>query len=265
MVGEHEISPSEVLYKVREVGKFLITSGRRIICDPRSDADAGLLKAFISGPVMAILLHQRKMMPLHASCVALNGKAIAFVGGSGSGKSTTAVMLHKRGYDFVSDDILTLRFPAEDGNLPPTVCQTGRTAKLWDDASQLLNVANDMADKEHSGTAKRTFNALPARAAGASRSNEKPRLSAIFILRWIFPDSAGIEILSVPPFESIGLLRKNVYRQELVLALGLEGDYLGRLARIRQSVPVFTLARPFASKALPSIQDAVARYAGIVE
>jgi hypothetical protein len=45
---------------------------------------------------------------LHGSVVAHNGRAIAVVGASGSGKSTAALALLDRGWELVADDMLTL-------------------------------------------------------------------------------------------------------------------------------------------------------------
>ncbi|MCU9838600.1 serine kinase [Ruegeria sp. WL0004] len=46
---------------------------------------------------------------VHASCVALSGRALLIVGASGSGKSTLALDLLAQGAGLVSDDRVTLR------------------------------------------------------------------------------------------------------------------------------------------------------------
>jgi serine kinase of HPr protein (carbohydrate metabolism regulator) len=53
--------------------------------------------------------------PLHASCVAIGGRAVLLAGGSGCGKSDLALRLIDRGARMVSDDYTLLR--AEDGRL----------------------------------------------------------------------------------------------------------------------------------------------------
>lgn len=45
---------------------------------------------------------------VHASCVALDGRAVLLMGVSGSGKSDLAVRLIDRGWSLVSDDYVTL-------------------------------------------------------------------------------------------------------------------------------------------------------------
>lgn len=60
---------------------------------------------------------------LHASTVALDGRAVIISGPSGSGKSDLALRLMDRGFSLVSDDQTFLRM--EDGRLiasaPPTI------------------------------------------------------------------------------------------------------------------------------------------------
>lgn len=51
---------------------------------------------------------------LHASCVALNGRAVLISGASGSGKSALALELMSRGADLVSDD-QTIIYPDLEG------------------------------------------------------------------------------------------------------------------------------------------------------
>src|SRR3546814_11301183 len=45
---------------------------------------------------------------VHASCVALDGRAVLLMGASGSGKSDLALRLIDRGWSLVSDDYVTL-------------------------------------------------------------------------------------------------------------------------------------------------------------
>ncbi|MGH9690432.1 MAG: hypothetical protein ACRD4C_04970 [Candidatus Acidiferrales bacterium] len=64
--------------------------------------------SYLLGPVLGVLLRYRGVTCLHASAVAVDGRAVAFVGPPGAGKSTTAAALAQRGYAILSDDIVTL-------------------------------------------------------------------------------------------------------------------------------------------------------------
>lgn len=60
------------------------------------------------GPVIGFVLHLRGTPCLHASAVAVNGRAVAFLGHSGAGKSTITAALVRRGYPALTDDVLAL-------------------------------------------------------------------------------------------------------------------------------------------------------------
>lgn len=64
--------------------------------------------AFLLGPVMGVVLRLRGVACLHASAVSACGKAIAFVGMAGAGKSTTAALFAQKGHAVLSDDIVAL-------------------------------------------------------------------------------------------------------------------------------------------------------------
>jgi hypothetical protein len=63
---------------------------------------------FLLGPVLGLLLRLRGVTCLHASAVAFDDRAVAFVGDEGAGKSTTAAAFARRGYPVLSDDVVAI-------------------------------------------------------------------------------------------------------------------------------------------------------------
>ena len=57
---------------------------------------------------MGAILMQRKILPLHGSAIAIDGKAYAIVGDSGAGKSTLASAFLNKGYQLLSDDVIAV-------------------------------------------------------------------------------------------------------------------------------------------------------------
>lgn len=57
---------------------------------------------------LAWLLRERGIYALHASCVARDGQGLLIAGRSGSGKSSTALSLIHRGWDWLADDVVLL-------------------------------------------------------------------------------------------------------------------------------------------------------------
>lgn len=90
------------------VGAVCARGGHEILVDPVLDPECSSVRDLILRPAMGLLLHQRGLLVLHASAVGVRGGAVAFLGHSTSGKSTTAAALHSRGYTFLTDDMAAL-------------------------------------------------------------------------------------------------------------------------------------------------------------
>jgi energy-coupling factor transporter ATP-binding protein EcfA2 len=63
---------------------------------------------YLLGPVLAFVLRLQGLLCLHASAIAIGGSAIAFVGATGAGKSTTAAAFAQCGYPVLSDDVVAI-------------------------------------------------------------------------------------------------------------------------------------------------------------
>ncbi|TPN89988.1 serine kinase [Mesorhizobium sp. CU2] len=90
------------------VGAFLIDDGKRIDVDPAPGVDDPLLAFPLLGPVLALALHQRGLLILHASAIAVGGKSVIFLGDKGAGKSTTAGAMIRAGHHLLTDDVVAL-------------------------------------------------------------------------------------------------------------------------------------------------------------
>ena len=63
---------------------------------------------YLLGPIMGVVLRLRGVTCLHSSAVAIDGRAVAFVGVSGAGKSTIAAAFARLGFAVLSDDVLAI-------------------------------------------------------------------------------------------------------------------------------------------------------------
>jgi hypothetical protein len=68
---------------------------------------------YLLGPTLGFILRLRGVTCLHASAIAVGGRAIALVGPSGSGKSSTAAAFAQLGYGVLSDDVVPLTDPGD--------------------------------------------------------------------------------------------------------------------------------------------------------
>jgi hypothetical protein len=119
--------------------QFLIEGGSTIVIDNRGRIDEARIAAYLGGVLFATVLRQRGFLTLHASAVARDGQAIAFVGESRWGKSTLAAYFCRMGYQLVNDDLLVIDPTAE-----PAAALSGMPeVNLWDDVGPALH--NDFA------------------------------------------------------------------------------------------------------------------------
>jgi hypothetical protein len=92
------------------VGEFLVSpDGDRITCREAAPNRAESFQVYLLGQALSFALVLRGFEPLHATVVAIDGAAAAFLGESGLGKSTLAACFLRAGYQLITDDLLILR------------------------------------------------------------------------------------------------------------------------------------------------------------
>ena len=87
---------------------------------------------------------------IHASAVVLDHGAIAFLGGSGWGKSTLANAFHREGHDLLTDDVLALDLH----QTPPLVRPAFPQQRLWSEAATALGHQTSNLVPIHGKTSK---------------------------------------------------------------------------------------------------------------
>ncbi|GAB6039433.1 hypothetical protein [Endothiovibrio diazotrophicus] len=124
-----------VRFEVPGVITFQLSEGRRIVTQLHGDDPTDpTIRTFLFGAILGLICHQRGRPILHASCVEIDGRAVALAGPSGMGKSTLAAALMARGHRVLSDDLCLIDL---DG---PVAIPTFRRLKLWRDSSEALQI-----------------------------------------------------------------------------------------------------------------------------
>jgi hypothetical protein len=95
--------------RIPEVCDFVVDRSLAAVeCRPAPSAQPEVLALLVRGALLAFILGLGGACVLHASVVETDGGSVAFVGGSGMGKSTMAALACRDGARFVSDDLLRL-------------------------------------------------------------------------------------------------------------------------------------------------------------
>jgi hypothetical protein len=132
------------------------------------------VSSYLLGPVLGILLRYRGVISLHASSVAVDGRAVAFVGPPGAGKSTAAATIGRLGCPIVADDITAL----EERNGQFFVNPAYPGVSLWPDSVESLYGANASAGSRDAAWEKRRI----ASREGLQFQGRPLPLKKIFIL-----------------------------------------------------------------------------------
>lgn len=103
------------VYMNKRVGRYLISEdGSRVKYTTFEGIDYDSVGGYFVGVVLPYVLQVRGYIPLHGSSVVIGGRAWAFLGGPGVGKSTLQTQFLREGYTFFADDVIALR---EEGEL----------------------------------------------------------------------------------------------------------------------------------------------------
>lgn len=115
--------------------RFYVQQGKRITIETGGSEDWDFIKVFLLAPVTGALLHQRRVIPLHAGGVVVDNEVILLAGQSGAGKSTTTAAFKEQGYQLMADDIAVIHYNEEK---IPIVEPGVPFVKLWKESFDVL-------------------------------------------------------------------------------------------------------------------------------
>lgn len=214
--------------------RFRVKYGETIEYDPDPAADMDFVQAILSGELMAALLRQRGFLVLHAACVGREGKAIAFLGDSGWGKSTTAMHFARQGYRLLCDDVLAI-----DVNSHPPQALPGPTrVKLAPDAGGVLVDDYDVLPEAYTGTRKRLL--VPAQAHEQEGALE---LQKIYVLEPISREEN--EIVDLPVQQAFSELVRHTRVTRLLTATEFRRAHFDQCTALMESVHMSLLRRRY--------------------
>ena len=216
------------------VGAFLVRNGCEMIVDPCPGAEDRIIRLFILGTSLAMLLHQRKnMIVLHASVVELSGKAVAFVGEKRAGKSTLAGMFHKQGRNLIADDILAIKMNKGNVDVVPGFPHL----KLWPDSVESLGFSPNDLPRLRPELEKRSYRLHD------SFSKIPLPLNGIYVLA----DGPETIIETLQPQKALLSLMPHWYGArfgiDFLQNLGLS-IHFQQCAKLVNFIPVYNLVRP---------------------
>ncbi len=189
---------------------------------------------YLLGPVLGFALRRRGVLALHASAVLIGGRAVAFLGRSGAGKSTTAAAFAAAGVPVLSDDVVAVRMIGGEATVFPSY----RLLRLWDESEKILFGTVGELPKLTPTWDKR---ALPLGAAFPFHAAPAP-LGDVFLIAPRTADEQAPYVETMRPHEAFMNVVVNTYANYL-LDDAMRGQELHSLEavlrgrRVRRLVP----------------------------
>ncbi|MFK9117571.1 HPr kinase/phosphorylase [Peribacillus frigoritolerans] len=240
------IKKGSIIFRMPEVGIFLIQSGNRIVVSPFDGAHEDEIRLYILGTCMGALLMQRKILPLHGSAVAIDGKAYAIVGDSGAGKSTLASAFLKRGYQLMSDDVIPVTLTNEN---VPIVTPSYPQQKLW--LESLNHFEMDSTNYQPLIVRENKF-AVPVQTQFGT---EPLPLAGVFEL--IKGDNDQIEVNPIQHLQRFYTLYYHTYRNFFIQQSGLMDWHFNISAKMINNIDFFQLRRPTNLFTAPDLSELI--------
>jgi len=185
---------------------------------------------FLLGPVLGLLLRLRGVTCLHASAVAINDRAVAFVGDEGAGKSTTAAAFARLGYPVISDDVVAIVEREGAFHVLPAYPYLS----LWPDSVKMLYGPDKTLPTFSANWDKRVLSLAEDRLRFAEKSLP---LGAIFILGERSSDSSAPFLETPAVQECLIALVANSYATGM-LDHDMRAREFALLGRVVASLPV---------------------------
>ena len=244
-ISETMTGPNEWRLTYDDVGVLTVRDGRQIEVQPLRGVSARLLRMMVLGPAMAAVLHQRGFLLIHASVVEIGGRAAAFLGASGAGKSTIAAAMHAAGHRLVADDVAAVRVGEHGAEVYAGFPQL----KLWPDAATAVGRDSTRLPRLERGIEKRA-----ARLRSGFVEQRALPLERIYELEY----GPAVEITALHPHAGLLTLAAHGYGvQRLATASG--AVEFRKRAAIVDLLGVHRLARPCDLAALPTVVARVER------
>jgi hypothetical protein len=208
VLPRYQTAPDRLLLDIPGVARYLVQHGREIAVQIAPGASRESVLPFLTGSSFAAILQQRGDLVLHASSVRVGESAVAFAGPSGTGKSTLAAALARRGCDVLADDLTAVRW--EQGI---AVVRAGfRRLNLAHDSASMLGF-NDRGPWPAAADVKLPIAQPPLASAVAAPLRRVyvlggPRLPSP---SWLLP---------IAPVDGLPLLRHRTFRYRFLQGFG---------------------------------------------
>jgi len=241
-------SRTQLLLKIDRVGRYLVSNGNDIVIERAPEASEDDARVFLLGSVLGALLHQRGVLPLHASAIETMYGAVAFAGQVGHGKSTLAAAFHARGYRVLADDVCAISLDVAG---QPLVTPAYPQLNLWADA--LAHLGESKAALRRTRVLTEKYG-LPISDHFSTRPVP---LCAVYELNTT--NSGPPSLGGVTGSAKMWLLRDNTFRLAFLAGMDNSERYMRMVLAVAQRIRTARVSRPCEPFLLDELADLVER------
>ncbi|MFI5208205.1 MAG: hypothetical protein ACHQX4_09320 [Gemmatimonadales bacterium] len=245
----HRLEDRSTYLRWTNLFEFLVSAdGRLIEYRPLARATHESFTTYLLGQVLSFSLLALGEEPLHATAIVARGRAIAFLGDGGSGKSTLGAAFLRLGYELLTDDLLALEPRGTGMSAHPGIPRI----KLFPRVARAV-LGQDGGPTLNNGTSKQILPLASQRTCG-----RQVPLAALYVLSNPRAASRRIRIEPLRRGEALRAVIGHSFNTIVVDRDRLANQFvLGN--RLIERVPVKRLTYPRSLAALPAVCDAVLR------
>lgn len=236
--GPYQISPTSVLLDAAGVARYLVCGSTSILVDPYPGADENVVRMFILSSVLAVVLHKKAILPLHAATIKVGDQCVLIAGNSGAGKSTLSLGLYHRGFEVLNDDIS----PVQTDESGQAVVFPGHVhLKLWRSSFEMYGYNADTYRPLRNNGDKFSF---PV----AREKNDTPlRVGAIIFLYKI--DGAEPQCERMNGVSAFSLLQGHTARRPFLSHFQTQTEHFKICTLLANKAAILQIGRPVNIKA----------------
>jgi hypothetical protein len=227
------IDGDDALLVIPAAGRFLTRAGREMLVEPADGVSPRNLRLYLLGSAFGAILHQRRLLPLHANAVVVEGRAIGFMGHPGAGKSTLAAWFHDRGFDVLADDVCVVT-PGPDNH--PLAHPGIPRLRLWREALE--------AGGRDASAYERSFDDMDKYTVPTDLDRLLPAvpLSHLYLLEKADGEDSPL-VTRLEGAAAVEAMIANTYRGAYVRLMGQTREHMLACAELARTVPVFRARR----------------------
>ncbi|MEC4896290.1 MAG: hypothetical protein SAL07_18275 [Oscillatoria sp. PMC 1051.18] len=239
-----QLSRQQAFFYLQDTGLFRVENGNKIEIILTPETSLTLMRQYLVGIVMSVLLYQRGMLVLHASAVNFQGSAVAFLGVSGQGKSSTAAALHTQGYTLINDDVAPVNLGKGKATITPGFPQI----KLSEEIATALGYDFESFDLLHPVESKRGYRFT-------NNLVQKPLpIRRIYLLA----DGDELKIEPLTPQQAVIELSRHAHPSSLYYSK--DPSHFFQCVTLAQECTIYRLVRSRNLALLPKLVDAIAEH-----